>query len=64
MKLFIIKQDAFDKGEPLTPEIMGQIAEEEAETMDARRRRKETPSQTGGSEAPFEDDDDYDNLVS
>lgn len=63
-KIFI-KQNGYKNNEPVTPELMGQIAEEEAETMDAHKKRKETlSSQPEGSEAAIDDDDDYDNLVS
>ena len=49
---------------PVTPELMGQIATEEAEAIEAHKKRKETLSQHGESEAAIDDDDDYDNLVS
>ena len=62
MKLFI-KQESYKNNEPVTPEIMGQIADEETETINARKKRKETLPQTGGNEV-IDDDDDYDNLVS
>lgn len=60
-KLFI-KQNAFENGENVMPDLTAQIADEEAEAMNAAKKR--TPlSQTGGSEPAIDDDDDYDNLV-
>lgn len=58
--ILFIKQYAYENRNPVTPEIMAQIAEEEAI---AHRNRNDQSSQAGGSEATA-DDDDYDNLVS
>jgi hypothetical protein len=65
LQLFI-KQRAFDNKNPITPEIMARIAEEEAEAAAAQNKRT-LSSQTTESEIPeipADDDDDYDNLVS
>ena len=63
LKLFI-KQRAYKNERPVTQEMMSQIADEEAEAINANnKKRNEASSQAGGSEA-VEDDDDYDNLVS
>ena len=49
MKLFI-KQESYKNNEPVTLEIMGQIADEETKTMNARKKQKETLPQTGKNE--------------
>ena len=61
-KLFI-KQRAYECEEPVTQEIMGQIAEEEAEVAAAKNKRSEPSSQTT-AENEVADDDNYDYLVS
>ncbi|CAB4439153.1 unnamed protein product [Rhizophagus irregularis] len=58
---------AFESNQPVTPEIISQIAEKEKRDEETHRKKQKSSSQVsnfGGSEATIEDElDDYDNFI-
>jgi hypothetical protein len=61
------QQRAFESKNPVTPEMMEKIAEEERKDEDANKRKQKSSqsSNIGGSEATVDEDfDDYDDFVS